>query len=271
MKCKIWDHALCVGARSVYLCEQCAPETEGSQTGQYTVTKTVIEDSINAPNTRLKSALDEIEALQERVRAVEDELETQKEDTEERDREVSRLKDARKERDATAGKPVEEAMEPLIKRIHELEAQLSVRREFGTFTRLHSRSREWYGETKIDEGFREVYQLCQDILVRHDSETFAFNPQFKHHRVLQVLALDCMGLNPSGSAQNHKTMSHLAKMNPQAVIRALTTSALRKWVFESDFPKIDDGTSELLRNYRSIMSNQGILSSSSLNSSQRLS
>jgi hypothetical protein len=253
--CKVWQHTQCVK----HLCEQCGPRSIlcKAKVDIDMCTRNVAIQTNGDANPNLDGALTEIQSLTERLAEKEDELKQLQFVLRNRKKDISILISAKEERDKKVGWPVEEHFGELIKKIHTLNTELNSRSTTGTFTRLLSTSRdrlgESLGETKVVTGFRDAYARSQQTLTRHNAEKLPFVPSLGEYETLRSLVLKLYG---SDLAPNDQ-MQQLSTLNPQAVIRALITSALHEWVFGSDFPPSGQELSPTLAKYRELLGKQG--------------
>jgi hypothetical protein len=223
----------------------------------------ILHSSINAKespsriDTRLENARDKIRDLDEDLQVARADIREREENVASLEREVLSLQAARKKRDEQSEFPIEESIERNLKLEKRLLADLKMREEGNKFTTLSGASREWFGTTKMDEGFCDVYGESRQALCRHDNETIPFIPSLDGHEDLRRLVTKCFSLSNGVSKHSQDAMSKLSTFSPEAIVRALITCALAEWVFETDFPKFDDGQSEVLTKYRELLVKQG--------------
>lgn len=226
-----------------------------------TLSSIAVEISTSAIGTQLESARDKIEELEEDLLDLKQELSDRDASVADLRKEMSSLREAQKQRDGQAGCPIEELMEQNVKLGNRLKADLLIRDEGSKFINLTAKSREWFGSTKIDRGFEDVYGQSRQTFCRCENETVPFIPFLAKYEDLRKLVSKCLKLSTEDATQLQEAISQLSKLSPEAVVRALITSALAEWVFETDFPRFDDGPSEILSKYRELLATQGIAGS----------
>jgi hypothetical protein len=174
---------------------------------------------------------------------------------------VAFLQSVQSQRDKQDGNSFNSLIQEKDRSIQELKEKLKDRRFLGTFTKLLPASRALLGEenggTNVVEGFQNVYSECKQILYRYESTTAVTIPPLDQHDNLRLLVCRGLELDPQAPVKIEKTVVDLSKLSFQAVIRALTISALREWVFETDFPTFGTETSNVLVKYREHIANQG--------------
>lgn len=276
---------------SAYFCERCEPQGSSSIAGNNLSTKFVSSRSATGPIEERRSnetsetedapspiaALEAAEAVetnatagprlvtaQERISDLEGEAWQLKLELEVRDttitglqREVSCLREAQKQRDSQAGIPLEKLMTENLDLQKTLRANLSARQDGAKFAKLTNTSREWFGNIKTNDGFYDIYSESQQILCQRDCENWEFQPSIIQHTKLQKLVSKSLAVELNTHSQAEEAMRELLKFTPDTVVRALATSALLQWVFETDFPRFDEGPSEILEEYRSLLGSQG--------------
>ena len=293
--CSVWQHMLCVrcdwhATPEHYICEICEPkanEKEDRRLSSHTVgedssewvelnpqivsvaSTTLSERPASTSPTASKGSTTGIidvrlRNAKEKISDLEQELLESKLDLSFRDKEVSALKRqivclraAQKMRDEQSGCPIEQSIEHNLTLERKLIADLNIREENTKFTRLTSTSREWFGTTKVKEGFVDIYSQSRQSLWRHDSDSVPFVPDLAKHGDLGRLVSRCSAIPTEYPKKLQEAMCKLARLAPEAVVRSLITSALAEWVFDTDFPKFDDCSSELLRRYRELLATQG--------------
>jgi vacuolar-type H+-ATPase subunit I/STV1 len=191
-------------------------------------------------NAKLETAVSEIRDLQRRQQQNELEIREYEENTKILEDEVSFLQSVQRQQDKHDGESFYSLIQEKDRSIQELKAKLKDRRFLGTFTKLLPGSRILLGEenggTNIVEGFQNVYAECKQILYRYESTTTVIIPPLDQYNYLRLLVYRGLELDPQVPVKIEKTVIDLSKLSFQAVIRALTVSALREWVFETDFP-----------------------------------
>jgi hypothetical protein len=247
--CHVWQHDRCVD----YLCDQCVPKPEPKAPVNDIGTQHEIPNNVlmPGPDIRLQGAILEIEELRDQLAEKKNELQYEKENVKALEEENGRLNAAKMERDKKHAWSIEATLEGHLKTINELHKELRDRDRLGKFAKQTADSRHRFGQTPVGAGFKKVYTLSKQ-LCRNDGEELPFIPILDQHKTLGDLA--CMSLGPT---ELNDASRKLSKLSPQAAVRALTTAALREWVFETDFPKFDHGLSPFLNSYRECIAKQG--------------
>jgi hypothetical protein len=84
---------------------------------------------------------------------------------------------------------------------------------------------------------------------------FPFIPQLQMHDRLLGLAQRVAGSRLDSVPQPKDR--ELLSIDPVALLRSLTVTALQDWVFETDFPNFEDNLSITLEGYRDLLASQG--------------
>jgi hypothetical protein len=255
-KCKIWHHTACIFPQLKYSCEQCESPLHsnalrrdiGLQTEKLEIEAKREEDP------RLSSALTEIRSLQEMLSERERRLKEAKKSLEDLESEVSLLKFARQERDKKLQWPIEELVAGYEKHVADLNTELHDRSLLERFTKMNTTSPDIFRKTVIESGFKDAYSRSRQILCRQDSPKLPYISSLEQDEKLCLLVFKILG--PGVTPE--KAIQILSKVNPHAVVRAVTTSALCEWVFETEFPSPFDGeASAVLAKYREHLGRQG--------------
>lgn len=171
---------------------------------------------------------------------------------------IADLKSAQHQRDRYSSVPFEAFIAQKDKYIRSIKDQLQDRQNLATFARLPLASCVRLAKECTTDGFRNLYFESQQVLLEYSRKKRFFAPDLDHHHDLQLL-VHSLGLRqelPNQSTGN--TVSTILKLGPQAFIRALTNTALREWVFATDFPRFDTDSSKLLAKYREHLAIQGM-------------
>ena len=252
--CNVWQHINCVN----FLCELCSlskPELTTIDAGLQTEDFASVSQSLEDTRVEIvKADLQDLQSNYQKKQRERQELESRLEDL---DLELSQLHQAKAQRDKNLGWPAEELTRNYIKRICELNDELDSREKFGTFTKLQAHSREQFGETRVATGFRDVYSQSQRLLRYQDADSLSYYPHVEQHERLHNLVSGVLGISPAGPLTKLNMRRMVSTLSPQAVVRALTTYAVRAWVFETNFPEFDQVTSNVLLKYRELISEQG--------------
>jgi hypothetical protein len=166
------------------------------------------------------------------------------------------LQSAQNERDLRRGEPFEAFIAKKNQYIDKLQKQLADRQGFGAFTKSFQTSPATHPKLSVEEGFKDVYSDCQNIPCQYDRERPLYIPALELHDDLRLLVVRGLGTRPQGNVRAEEANIGFSKLSPQAIVRAVTTSALREWVFEDDFPNFDS-KSKLLTNYREAIAKLG--------------
>jgi hypothetical protein len=200
----------------------------------------------------------------EKINDLEEEMLELKRDLSDRDtaiialeRQIASLRAAQKVRDEQSGLPIEKMIHRYFNKEKRLLAELKIREDGSKFTSLTSNSREWFGSTKLDEGFCDVYSQSRQTLCRHDTETMPFVPALVKHDDLRKLISRCLATSAEAPEHLQEGMHRLSGFSLEAVVRSLITSALAEWVFDTDFPNFENHSSEVLTKYRELLATQG--------------
>jgi hypothetical protein len=252
-KCKIWQHTACIFPQLRYSCEQCEPLRHSNPVRRDIglQTEKLETKAKREEDPRLNSALTEIRSLQVKLSEREKKLKETKKSLEDLESEVSQLDRARQQRDKMLQWPLEEIVAFYEKKVANLNADLDAQDFLGTFTKLKTTSHGIFGKTATDSGFKNTYSRSQQILCRQDSPKL---PYISSLEKLFLLVSKIFGPDVTPK----EAIQVLSKVNPQAVVRAVTTSALREWVFATEFPPPFDGEpSAVLAKYREHLGTQG--------------
>lgn len=175
--------------------------------------------------------------------------------------EVEFLQSVQSQRDMEDGEPLHARIEEKDRTIKRLREELNDRQSLGTFTRLLSASQNWSGDDSaaadVVIGFEYIYFECKQILYRYKSIPAVTIPPLDQYGSLRSLISNGLGLDPHIPLRIEKTVIDLSTLSLQVVIRALTTTALREWVFETNFPTFGAEVSNVLSKYREHLSRQG--------------
>lgn len=165
---------------------------------------------------------------------------------------------ARIQRERAGDGNIEETIYEKDRFIGQLKHELSNRRMLGTFTKLSSVPSLRPQVTNINQGMNQIEHEMKQILFAFDDKVPLNVPSFDENGTLKILVYRGLGLNPDKPIQLEPLTLCLSKLTPQPMIRALTASALREWVFETDFPGFDRKPSTLFVKYREHIETQGM-------------
>jgi hypothetical protein len=198
---------------------------------------------------RLDTAIDKIKSLQQEVLQQRSMLSLYKKNKVELEEEIKLLREAQTERDRNIGKGFEATIEEKNRYIREKIGELNDRRILGRFTKFSLNSQAICGETSIATAFNDIYIETRNIIYQYSSQepplismTSLREETDLHFLLRKVLDTDSL------SREDIKPI--LSKLSSQEIVRLVTMSALREWIFESDFPQLAEPSSELFERYR---------------------
>lgn len=253
-KCEVWQHAACVK----HLCESCTAEmAQKRKQDNATQTDDPISDAILQLQTSLEGARDEIDLLQEKIARKEDEMQEQAIAIDNLQSEKAAMYLARKERDRRHSFSFEDFSADYESRLRKLQKELDSREALGIFTRQSSVYCKGFGMTPVGEGIKEVYASGQQTLCHYDNDRAPFTPALDQHEMLRSLVYKSLGLSDARFDALDQARDMLSKLSFQAIIRALTITAMKVWVFQTDFPRFDTGSSMILKGTRECIRDQG--------------
>lgn len=206
---------------------------------------------------RLDEATAQMKSLRHMLIKKESELQAQTNEYERVKFQRDLLESAQKERDLNRGDPLEAFILQKNRYIHKIVGELNDRERLGAFTTFSQISPASRSRKSIQEGFKEIYFNSQTISCQYDRDRPFFVPSLEKYDELRVLVCKGLSIDPQKTIRDKDTKAHLSKLAPQAVIRAVTTSALREWVFEDDFPRFGNVT-ELFAKYRESIAKLGM-------------
>jgi len=206
---------------------------------------------------RLDTAISQMKAFRRELRHKQSELQQEEDRTKKLQIQKGLLQSAQRERDLRSGEPFEELIRLKDQYIDKLKGRLEDREKLGFFTKSFQISQIKRSSMPLDEGFKDIYSACQHIPCQYDRDRPLFVPALDMHDDLRILVCKGLGIEPHENAWAKKVNVDFSKLTPQAIVRAVTTSALREWVFEDDFPRLHS-ESELLAKYRESVANLGM-------------
>ena len=253
-KCEVWQHISCAKLS----CENCVVEMAQKQ-GQNNATETddSIGDSILQLQTSLEGARDEIQLLQEKIARKEDEMQEQADTIETLRDEKAAMYLAQRERDKHHNLPLESLAAFYEGRLQKLNKDLNSRKASGQFARLSSVYCEGFGRSSVGDGIREAYSSIQQVVCHYDNNKVPFIPALDQHEILRSLVYKSLGLSDARFDALDQARDMLSRLSFQAIIRALTITAMKVWVFQTDFPRFDTGSSRILQGTRECIRKQG--------------
>jgi hypothetical protein len=203
---------------------------------------------------RLDAAIAKMKALRHDLNHKQSELQQEEDRTKKLQIQKGLLQSAQRARDLRSGEPFEELIRLKDQYIDKLKGWLEDREKLGFFAKSFQMSPTKRSKLPIDEGFKDIYSACQHIPCQYDRDRPLFVPDLDLYDDLRILVCKGLGID---NVWAEKINVDFSKLTPQAIIRAVTTSALREWVFEDDFPRLHNET-ELLVKYRESVANLGM-------------
>ncbi|KAG9238926.1 hypothetical protein BJ875DRAFT_529239 [Amylocarpus encephaloides] len=102
----------------------------------------------------------------------------------------------------------------------------------------------------MTKGFGEIFRLSEDATVRCGQDRLILmGSMHKHHDLQELL---CHALNQTDEKIMRAALKTASKV-PRSLVRALTSVALQRWVFETDLPLRQVGDYPILCLYRQIL------------------
>lgn len=181
---------------------------------------------------RLDAAIARMKELRRDLNHKQSKLEQEEGRTKKLEIQKGLLQSAQRARDLCNGEPFEELIMLKDQYIDKLKARLEDREKLGVFTKSFQISPAKRFELPIDEGFKDIYSACQHIPFQYDWDRPLFVPDLDLYDDLRILVYKGLGID---NVWAEKVNVDFSKLTPQAIIRAVTTFALRDWVFEDDF------------------------------------
>jgi hypothetical protein len=244
-----------------YLCKGCFSDQRPQNSGTPTTPDPSQAQVTGRQNdARLEGAKAQIIVLEEQLLEKEEYLNMERNALKAKEREASLLVTAARQRDSCHSWPREKVITDYLEKVNDLNLRLDKREHWGTFTNLKSTSRERFATKINDLRFQDIYSYARDIPFRHNYDTLPFIPSLEHQTALKTLVCIVLGgekIDPPDLGQVQTSFKSFSRFSPKAIIRALASSALQAWVFETDFPQFDDNYSEILNHYRASLLEQG--------------
>ena len=261
-KCENWQHYTCVGFDSPseaqkavvdYLCNVCDPASWRERMNSHTSEST---------RHKIDTAIQEVMSLRKLLQETESDLEEHRKEIEKLEEKMLLQQSARVQMEKNhdhdhSCRKYEELIIDRSQHIKQLQRDLNDRHSLGTFTKLSPGCREWLG-TKLgsETGISEVYNEIKQVALSLGSSTAFDSTIFGEYP--QLCTLVRTSLTANGTEEDEQGLYRSSsKLNAQELLRTLTNSALLLWVFETDFPKLDNRSSELFKQYREILLKQG--------------
>lgn len=234
----------------------------------------IIEPKLNFPSSnisslskqqsqlKIDSAMFEVIELQRKLDEKEVRIQEYEEVNKELQKRVNKLRSIQHTRDSGGSEALEVRCERVEEQIRKQQFELQELKRLGAFTRLVSKPNmsdrtQWLGSTLMEESFIKINSEGRQVLRLHSSQRPFFIPKLAPHSELRRLVYKGLKLDSHVSLEVANLPIDLESISPKAITRAIITSALREWVFETDFPKVNEQPSELLNMYREILRNQG--------------
>ncbi len=205
---------------------------------------------------RLDAAISQMKALRHEINHKQSQLQQEEDKNKRLQYQKGQLQSAQRERDLRSGEPFEEFIRLKDQYIDKLKGLLEDREKLGSFTKSFQTSPMKRLNLPLDEDFKDIYAQCQHMPCQYDSDRPLFVPVLHRYDDLRILVCKGLGIEPHDNAWAEKIDVDFSKLSPQAIVRAVTTSALREWVFDNDFPSLHT-ESELLMRYRESIAKLG--------------
>lgn len=208
-------------------------------------------------DNQLKEAMWTIEELQDKLNKSESMLREKERLIIQKQRQIDLLRLAKKQRDRNSGGAYEQLIEEKDQQIQTLARRLGDRETLGSFTKTRA-SLERFEKESVTYNFREAHFAAQEFTGRHSlSEEFSI-PDLERYPELKRLICNALGIDQNARIPNTAHIeTALSELTPQAILRAVSSSALTKWVYETEYPAMDSGSSKLLEAYRRQLLTQG--------------
>lgn len=202
-----------------------------------------------ACQARLDSAIDKVKSLQQQVVQQRSMLHVYRKNKSELEEEIRIVQEAQTERDRNSGKGFEATIEEKNRYIRKTINELNDRRILGRFTKFSLNSQATCGETSIATAFNDIYVESRNIVYQCNRQrpSLISITSLGEETDLNFLLRKVLGAD-SLSTEEIKLL--LSKLSSQEIVRLVTMSALREWVFEANFPQFAEPSSELFEQYR---------------------
>lgn len=143
------------------------------------------------------------------------------------------------------------------RQIEALRHSLSERQQNAQFSRLSNNEHHAPKQEDIENTMYSIHHETKKILLSYDDNYTARTPDLDHEDVLLKLSRRTLGISPSSPVNSETLQAILRKNGLQAIICALSASALCEWVFATDFESTIARSSTLLNMYRQYISSIG--------------
>jgi chromosome segregation ATPase len=181
---------------------------------------------------------------------------------------VARLRDCEEERDefenqvrlleSNSKSMQKNSMEYLLnqrdREIARLRGELEDSKSLSRFTRLDAASHEVF-EPNIIQGFVELFSMSEQILCERSRCNVTTMQHHGQHKELHDITSHIFTQSDASEEVTQSLLRKLSELDPGVVLRALTSSLLIKWVFETNYPCIEESSAE----YRDIAKLRNIL------------
>jgi hypothetical protein len=198
---------------------------------------------------RLDAATDKIKSLQQQVLRQRSMIGLYKKNKAELEEDMRLLREAQTERDRNIGKGFEATIEEKNRYIREKIRELNDRRILGRFTKFSLNTLAICGETSIPTAFNDIYVETRNIVYQSNSQKLPLVSitSLKEDTDLHILLRRVLDTD---SLVKEDMKLILSKLGLPEIVRLVTMSALREWIFECDFPQLAEPSSELFEQYR---------------------
>ena len=160
------------------------------------------------------------------------------------------LRSARNQRKCIAGKTIEDVILEKDSYIGGLMKEMNSMRKLASFTKAAGTYSGRPKATYIEEEMTQIKHEVKMILHEHDDKEPLNVPKIDRLNSLRLLVCKSLSLDLQGSIDIESLTLCFSELSSQAVVRSLTWSAIREWVFETDFPNCFQSASPLLGKYR---------------------
>lgn len=262
-KCGTWQHYACVeigitrlGIPNLdvqrHLCHKCSI----SSPREHIQESTSSSERIDGLDYKLSTAVMEIHNLKERLLekelALEDfQLEAERLDHLSRHRNSVENQVKQIYNDNEGYQKFEQLLQEREEHIKMLEKKLGDRRSNARFAKLIPQSRESFGVSIGSyNGFAKLYEIVKQFSLQVELPSQIYSPALDEHIDLKNLLSTSLTNNTGEDID----LKELMQLNPRALLRSLTCSALLSWVFITSFPTFE---STPLMKYRECLLKQG--------------
>ncbi|TGO22351.1 hypothetical protein BPAE_0171g00100 [Botrytis paeoniae] len=257
--CSVWQHCVCVGveiteAKNInFLCQECSIENPRE--------KHIEEQPLSKSSEMCDKSGNELQTDSVLLGLAKEEISRLREILEEKDLEIIEIGEIRdiESRDARhlrsnlwiLGRDSPEyALDKKDQEIKTLRKELQTRRPLSRFTQLGVTSDETFKHESV-QNMVEVFGIIDQL--PFDYVPVTVPPGLDQYQELENIILDTFGQDETLRQTVEDLGASLSSMKTLAVLRALTASFLKLWVFESDFPQLEGSSSDYVKSIRKKM------------------